>query len=1764
MTQKIFFRCCHVLILAAFCLLSPKANAGEILHRDVVTTSPEEFTCNITIVGNVEPECILPLEKDWYYNEEPNILIACQGMTVTYTAYADMGGNSPDSWTWEVAGAVSYSDHGNGSITVTWGEGSIGQLTVTVYGPNGISCTKTVNVRLIEKPHINVVTTPAYVESPGGPKIIYVCQGETVEFTELSSTTNTDIVGYYWESMMGGTSSTPNYRIENVWANDQVIHRVYNNCGCYDEEVYEIQVLTGDILDLGCYGTVCEGARVTYTANSPSCNQFFWYVEGGTIVDGQSTPQVTVQWDNPQNGYGVIAIDGNLCGNTACPAMLSKKIPIIENNLSIKGQTTACVDEAVIYSIPLFGSTKYHWSITPSSGVSQVAVNGANEQMYIFTTPGTYQITVSYKCDFLECGEFQSEPLTVVVKPKFSITGEDRICITNLCNLSTSPVVVANWNVYDMDNGNQFVASYSSLSNLSVSYPHPGKYLITAENNNFCRAAEFILNVQDAPPAPSLSDLDPNNPHTACPYDGVRLQAHPQNPNYTIVWQPTCTDATPNQRSGNDVTINYGATVCNINAYTYDKMLNCMSATAYIQQIAKLEPALLDTARHKSVCPGTTLPLSAPYQDGVLYEWTIQDNMQRCASVQGSHLENSIDLTVHELTSGIYGYDFYVVLKRTVCHVDYYDTFYIHVNDHSPTNLSLSANPLTACPNEIFTFTGTGGDPTTYRWRVDGRLVSFIGNPYTCSFSTPGPHYVTLLYNEMDECTNLNYYDSATVSVLVHPAPVINGIDYDAPTQTVSVDMASGTYTYQWYYNGVLLVGETNSYMTTIGNGTYQCEVTNSWGCKSSESKYIGPSTPSNVCDLLAEMDTTYDFCNSELHLISPVSTPPTINWSCSGSSSQRTLTVNTSDRHYATVKFHDVGIYYIKSYTSGSGCEVSKITHIERFIPDFSFEKQCDKIIIHNNSRSLSGIEHIYFTVAGHNSCDFDFSTKTYEYPISSNGTYTFTLSIYVDGKHYSCVYPSIVFNTINNTTLTINSANTINPHLTCNNTPIELTVTPTPYFPITATTWIFGDGSRFTEVGNSISHTFGVGSNYPVSATVIDPNGCPVTSSSFILQSNTYSLNNAYLDTLGSMVCPNTARLIEYKQTPTSIYYWNGSLSSSSNSLYSTFNTGLYSAIAVNNSYCHAQDNINVKFKNKPTAIIVTEKQKYCLGEKVMLYGATGPDSNDCTYQWDVTNLNNNSITHFYTATASFVPSAAGNYQIDLCITNTSSGCFDCANPATITVYSTPVAPSIGFGSRLCMDDPPVELVGSSPVTTDLHWSNGSMGTTAYYFTPGVATSWYYDPTSGCKSNEAHITIEAQPNFDAMLTGCYEKCPEYFRNNPHLPVWGLTTWMQDIDWKWYLDGSSIDAGSGNYTYNPLMLPLVWFGKYNLDVDYNNNNCHVSSPLLTITEKEACDCENVDITTKTSWYVKECHIFYDINVTVCNNSDLEDCFKDLKPLFESEYMNVVWTDFGGATLAPGDCFSFNILLEVSQFIPSQTAVFQLFDECNNCTTDFSIDLMPEKIECEMEMQLEWFEIRPDLSSNVAAYFDFKLDVSPCQNLIAFWTEPPMVINYWYDGAATVYGLGMVDFATLTQLMAESGEICFYAITCEGDKLCKRRVCISAEEVYNILHDMGLAKTNTSGGSKGGNTKRMPNPDLGNDTDPRLMPNPTTGEVNVIGTTDEVVEVLVMDMNGRQMATFDNTSNFNISTLSSGIYIVRVKTHRDNTEKVTYLKLVKK
>lgn len=85
----------------------------------------------------------------------------------------------------------------------------------------------------------------------------------------------------------------------------------------------------------------------------------------------------------------------------------------------------------------------------------------------------------------------------------------------------------------------------------------------------------------------------------------------------------------------------------------------------------------------------------------------------------------------------------------------------------------------------------------------------------------------------------------------------------------------------------------------------------------------------------------------------------------------------------------------------------------------------------------------------------------------------------------------------------------------------------------------------------------------------------------------------------------------------------------------------------------------------------------------------------------------------------------------------------------------------------------------------------------------------------------------------------------------------------------------------------------------------------------------------------------------------------------------------------------------------------------------------------------------------------------------------------------------------------------------------------------------------------------GGKETEMALADL---TMPSLMPNPTTGKVTVMGAAGEVVEVVVMDMNGRRIAVFSDTEVFDLHSMSTGSYIVRIRT-KDG--EVSYRKLIK-
>lgn len=1724
---------------------------------------------NVVINSDFESKCILPNEGPYYYDELPHVLVACQGQEVTYTAYASTDGDNVVSWSWTVTGAASVSYNDN-VATVLWGTEESGMLSVTITMASGHTCTHHQAVRIVEKPVALASSVPEYDAN----HTIYVCDGMDVEFTDQSHTQSSDIAGYLWEGC-GNTSSTRSFILQNVTTSCSVTHRVYNNCGCYDEENFLIKVLPGEPLKLDCYGTACEGSTVTYHATSPSCTQYFWSIEGGHLVSGQGTPDITVTWDSPLDGYGIISLDGPICSIDACQDGLSVRVPIIQNGVTINGQTAVCEGEAVVYSVPLYGSTHYEWNITPSTGVSLTPLNGANKVTCHFDSAGTYRISVRYKCDFLACGEFRSDTLTVVVKPRLEILGDKEVCLTNTITLATNDENnnLFAWKVYDLASNQLIYTSPSPAAHLSSNViQNAGRYRITAENSNYCNEATFVLTVKDPPPAPTLAEMSPDNPTLACPNSSIRLNATSSNPYYNFIWEPTCGSASPTSVSGNEVSITYGSEVCDVEVYHYDRELQCRSLNAYTHQVAQFVLAQTHLPRRITVCPGTRITWGndiVPEQDLVLYEWQIEDLFQRYITVDGNIHSGPNTFNVNDIDPPItHPISFQLYLSRRYCGDKKNDTVQIIIYPLQQPSLSFS--PQNAiCQHSTVQLSGSGCtncvDANTagrYTWFFSDNFHSASGQTVSHTFDKPGNINVTLSCNPYDVCGNSNYLPSVSGVIRVIPTPPAYSIGYDGTDVFIEPPLDPNDYDFYWTPSAP----NRNRVPATLGAGAiYSCQIVS----RTAPQCTTEVRNEAVLCEPLNMGQPVINYCDKKVS-ISVLNPPMPIVWDVlSGDVGNQV--VNGSLNETLTLPVYSVGNIVVKARAEAEApCISSTAVVTVDFLPDFSLQKACSTIVIHNNSKYLDGskVIEIKVTEAGSNTnyLTFPASQSVVTYPTGSGGHFTFDLYAY-DGTPLvsPCPIGSVDIQNTSNLQVDITSANTGHIHQTCNNTAIQLTASlPSPHT-IIHSHWDFGDGGTCLDTnGNSVYHTFRLDPHdlpdYIVNVIVTDENGCEshdtikITSSENVLKEESISIiNNG-----GFPVCPENEVTLGYQingNTPPPVIVADYDWSSSPNTntyTHKVYYTDDYSVTVTNDNYCKTEATINVPFKNKPSAIIIPKKYYYCAGEEVILYGQPDND-NHYTYAWTIYEDVTHTTDAYTTGTVHFT--AANNsctYTINLTVTN-DEGCSAQADPVTITVVAPPPVPTISIDpSQYCIDQGPVKLIGNNP-SQMLHWSNGDYGNTAFYHYPGPAIAYYYDPVSGCRSDSAVINIPAAPDFDALLTGCYKVCD--YLSESTLPVYGLLPLHQPFSWIWFYNNLSSQQAPFGYQPHPLMLPLTGFGSYYLSVKYFED-CNSTSKPLVLQEDDKCKCDSIDISyTYKDSYVNNCHLMYVVNVTVCNNSSRTHCFNHLDPLFDisSGNISIIANTFANPTIAPGNCYQFSLTLEVAVLDPSSVAFRLTDDNCVECAVDFSIDLTPD-INCS-QLTSGSITLNSTITGINTTYCNFSINVPGVTDVLAVWSVPQSVVNY------TLTGTGVSGLCAFRKGDLPYNETaCVYALVCVDKKLCIYYYCVPVADL--------LASPKSSPLERAGR-------DTDNSPDPTLKPNPTTGEVaiemsnplkggSVVGTSDKVLEILVMDMNGRTVATFTGTDHFNISNLPSAAYIVRIKTQHDNADKITYLKLVKK
>lgn len=310
---------------------------------------------------------------------------------------------------------------------------------------------------------------------------------------------------------------------------------------------------------------------------------------------------------------------------------------------------------------------------------------------------------------------------------------------------------------------------------------------------------------------------------------------------------------------------------------------------------------------------------------------------------------------------------------------------------------------------------------------------------------------------------------------------------------------------------------------------------------------------------------------------------------------------------------------------------------------------------------------------------------------------------------------------------------------------------------------------------------------------------------------------------------------------------------------------------------------------------------------------------------------------------------------------------------------------------------------------------------------------------------------------------------------------------------------------------------------------------------------------QNFDIKVTPTQYIEDCRIIYKVDVTICNNGSNTACFDALSSLISG--INILGTNNFPLTVAPGDCKTFNFKFEVTDPLAS-SATFRIYDKCNDCYKEFTVDINVEIVDCEEEMILEYIKLNPEFSSQTMAYFDFGIFFpNNPQAIFRVWSEPSQVLNYNFDqGGARIDGLAMFDRNLLEQLAERGDKVCFHVLMCKNNVIRECVVCIEAKKLLEIIRENGFKSSPIQDESEDEGNADQTN-------SPYLVPNPASSEVSIKGIEkDNIAEIMLLDIAGKSIKKVTYTDNLDIKTISKGTYIIRVISTTNN---VYYLKLIK-
>lgn len=1684
--------------------------------------------CNFYIRSGFDSECIItnykPDDAPQAFYDEHQCLVACRGSQVIYSI---VGLPSGATYDWAVSGADSYTTNtGDNTITVNWSESAgIGTLILSVYGQDDEFCEKQLCVDLVERPVAGILSNPVEAGyTPSGVKYIDVCDDQEIQFYDRStSPSDSPIVGYYWR-VGNETSSTQNFTFvadcNTYGPSATIVHYVVNECGCEDSVMYIVNISKYPRLNVDCFGTACENTSATYHATS-SCTDYIWYVDGGHIQDGQGTSSLTVMWDDIDNGYGYIALDGTACGQEVCPYLTYLPIPVISDNAEIQGPDVVCIGDMVYYELPLWASTAYTWNISPP-GYTTYSSGHRHKLLVKFNYPGTYTINCNYNCSFLDCGG-TAQSKTVIVTKSFEILADNEACVGESVNFSTGYPApdVFDWTIYQ--NGTAIYTQ--TANNINYTFNTAGGYTVEAYNPNFCNTAYFSININALPPAPQPDVTDWTN--RVCLNNGYEYSATPSSPEYYLHWSATCVD--PSQFDGNDYNVSIQSLPCTINLQQVNRSTGCVSS-AYQYQLTQFVPQTINWPTY-AVCANDQFTMSVTPESGVLLEWSIPSASSYMASIVSDRYSNSITVQ----TNGQPGI-FNMLLKRIFCDTFTYDTIPVTIKPYIIPAITL---PKNVCQYSTVAISASNTEQIQGVWTlvIEGNTYTYTGLPsgatWNYTFNNSGTIPISLSFSPLDCPQTYVTVERLDVTAAPQFSLSYHEITPDALYElnaTLLEPNAVG-YSYSWSDGHT-----TQQFLYAGAYFSYSCTVTdNTTGC--TNAKAVSRPQPT---DCAYREDTIYISGSCSSRTFVRPNAIGNITWMFEQNASTPQFTTSGTNNNTCNATFTDAGYYRVYAVRTVGDCEY--YNDREFYIPliaRMNIQYICGStsgtdiaLVLQNTSDFMSGttINSVTWYVDG------ILVSTPYGHPVTS-GTHTITLTVNYtyNGVTESCSATKTV--TYNRGT----TAFTVSPGPYCSETGIQFTDNSTN---AVSWNWQFSNSISYAEnhtqsPEQSFVNNIGSPLFTQVVLTTYDHIGChSIAANSFYINQNTLVGN---IGTQQSSVCYGNPWPISFNHigmpSTSPVYHWHETNQTTYVATNNFYETGSYYVRVTDNNGCATQSKWeNICFKSLPVADIFGDSD-FCPDGTITLIGESG----DNTYQWTGLGASPISTANLnYDITANNL--LPGNYTLTLTVTK--DGCSSTDTKA-ITVHSAPAAPNIGFGTNSCLHIPPVNLI--STASLNLNWSTGDYGTSTETYNSGYHTAYYTDPTTGCHSANAVIDVPKPPDFNELMSGCFWFCKE------DMPREVLGPLGEFNPWKWYRNNTAIQYGYG-WINNPLNVPT--FGTYFLDVVYGGS-CSASSDNLVVKQKKICDSCNIEISLNAGpWcVVKDCNLRLQFYLNIYNPGLNSATLQSVT----SPSLGTLYTPYLPTVIPAGTTSSILFEMDITEFEPEDMYMELMFYDGTGrlCISHFSLNLSSVLQSCLVtgcSVSVDDFSYLSGLSSSGMSYYQYLLYTLTGMSNVRLYSDDVTIIDVNYNSSTgAISGLISITPLELQQLIDSSRNICFRMYACRNGDICRTEFCIPAS-MLSVIGNKSVA-TNDDEVEIGGSLHDVINSYA---TDFCLYPNPATSSVSISG--DNFSRATVIDMGGRVvMEVYDTT--FNIGTLRNGEYIVKVIS-LDGA--IQYLKLIKR